>query len=213
MKRIFILALLLFSQMGFGQVGIGTNTPTEKLEVVGDVLLTGTLETKKIPTIGTDVENFKFLARVTNSSPVGLIKQLNTDNIDITPIRRQKYKFTNLSGDNIVAVNLNLAIDDYIIILTDFKWIGPGLEKAGNNNDKFKNFKIKFTETGGIPNNWQLELQNPFNEPFAGSDSIEYEVTLVIYQKAFFKDMGKVIENNGNSYSGSAINTPAIFKD
>jgi len=210
MKRIFIL-VLLYSQMGFGQVGIGTSNPTEQLDVVGDVLLTGTLETNTIPAIGNSEVDFKFLARVTNSSPVGLIKQLNTDNIYITPIRRQKYKFTNLSGDDIVAVDLNLAVDNYIIILTDFKWLGPGLEKAGNNNDKFRDFTIKFTETAS--GTWQLTLRNLFNNPFSGSTPIEYEVTLVIYQKAFFKDMGKVSEDNGNSYTGSAVNTPAIFKD
>jgi len=213
MKKIFCI-VLLGCQIGFAQVGIGVVNPIEQLEVNGDVLLTSTLETQPITSVGTADENFKLLARVNNSSPVGLIKQLDTDSIKITPIRRQKYKFTSLSNDNIVAVNLNLAVADYIIIPTDFKWIGPGLEKAGSNNWNFKGFQVKITENGGTPNNWQLELRNPLNEP-VNANAIEYEVTLVIYQKAFFKDMGKVTEDITGGVSihdGTAVNTPSIFQ-
>ena len=210
MKAIFFLIVFAY-QITYSQVGIGTTNPTEQLEVIGDVLLTSTIETSTITSIGTTDENFKMLARVTNSSPVGLIKQLDTDNINVTPIRRQQYKFTNLSNDNIIAVNLNLAVSDYVIIPTDFKWSGPGLEKAGVNNWDFNSFTIKITQNGGTPNNWQLELQNPLNEP-VNANPIEYEVTLIIYQKAYFKEMGKVVEDISPYFNGVAVNTPAIFK-
>jgi len=65
-------------------------------------------------------------------------------------------------------------------------------------------FEYKVYQSGGT---WHLTIRNKFlNTP--GSSSMTYEVSLIIYQKRFFKQLPQITENLGGSQTGTATVVP-----
>jgi len=205
MKKYFLAFCFVAIQYTYAQVGIGTVTPTEELEVVGDVLLTSTVETKLITKAAPAEDDFKFLARVNNSSPVGLIKLLESDNINVTPIRMQKYHFFGLRKDNVIDVDLGLDKSTYIVNVADFQWVGPGVEKRigdATKPDSTGSFELNVAKQSGP--NWHLKIQHKKLDP-VDPGVVEYYVTLYIYQAAYFKRMPPVAVEFGGTNSGGVV--------
>ncbi|WP_435523337.1 hypothetical protein [Chryseobacterium indoltheticum] len=115
---------MIFATKTYAQVGIGTTTPTEKLEVVGTVAV-GTSVT---------VDPINYVSHPLGFTIVGTDPQSATVNGKIvavetlyTPITIQPYTITNIYRDDINDLNLNIPADRYFITIANFEVI-PGSE-------------------------------------------------------------------------------------
>lgn len=69
----------MFAQVGFSQVGIGTNTPTSgfELDVDGSMLVQKNFKFKAVSSGTTQLSSIEFLLRLLNSEPVGEVARLD----------------------------------------------------------------------------------------------------------------------------------------
>ena len=207
MHKIIFLFLFIVN-IGFAQVGIGTIDPQAELDINGSLLVQEDFETGLLPTVkGTD-ENFKLLARLTNSSPVGEITVLNVDSLTVAPINVVNYKFSNIRLDNLTDVDLQYDANNYIVGVANFRYVGDAIKKSINGSTSIGAFVIR---TFIANDTWHLEIRNRFLDlTNNNSQEIEYYVTLVIYDKSYFRNMPVISTNLNGSNTGQASSVPNL---
>jgi len=207
-KTTFIILLLFLGvHLSGAQVGIGTQNPTEDLHVVGDILVQQGFKIDNLNQVGPTEEDFKFLARSKNSSPAGEIKVLDVDDLNVAPITLVDYNFTNIYRDNLTDVNLQFDASKYIIGVSNYRQTGDAVKKVSTWTTKsIGNLVIRAFISGGT---WHLEIRNRDLDLSAG-DSLEYKVTLVVYDKKYFKSLPPISTNLGGSNSGTASAVPTL---
>lgn len=198
------------SSLGFSQVGIGTITPQEELHVAGDFLIQTGFTTGSYPTVTNSDENFKFLARSSNSLPAGEVKVLDTETLNVAPINIFEYEFINLNLDNLRDVDLQFNSTDYIVSTANFRYEGNSIPKrAGSNGRREIGYFVKRTYVDPNTNTWHLEIRNRVLDS-DNSTPISYKVTLIVYDTSYFKNLPLIdTDLNGNN-SGTASNTPIL---
>tara|TARA_R110002020_G_scaffold125281_7_gene282439 strand:+ start:98 stop:721 length:624 start_codon:yes stop_codon:yes gene_type:complete len=206
MNRIFTL-ILFTSYFASAQVGIGTLNPEADLHVAGDMLVQKEFDLTSLPVVDDQEENFKLLSRLTNSTPVGEITILDVNNLTVAPINVVDYKFRNVHLDNLKDVNLQYDADKYVVGLANFRQIGDAVKKAAVNNTVSIGTFVMRTFVSG--NTWHLEIQNR-DLDLDEADSLEYEVTLIVYDKSYFKNMPPIVTDLGGSNRGTASSIPAF---
>lgn len=203
MKYNVIFGLLCFCQVVVAQVGIGTLEPQTDLDVNGSLLIQNTLQTHNpLPATSINDENFKLLGRRTDSEPVGEITVLNVKELNVAPINVITYEFTNFNKDNLTDVNLQYDADKYIVAVSNFRYIGDPVRRRSVNG---KNSLGAFVTNAfiGTNNQWHIEIRNLFLD-LANNQNLKYEVTLIIYDKSYFRHLELIEVNMGSVSTGSA---------
>ena len=201
------LSFIIYSCISFAQVGIGTIDPQADLHVVGDLLVQNTFKTKSLNTVSSTEENFHLLSRVTNSSPLGELKYMDVDSLNVAPVNVIKYTFTNISLDNLTDVNLQYDSSKYIVAVSNFRYVGDAIKKDYPDSEaSVGNFVFGTFVNGG---SWHLEIKNRTLDLTIG-DSVTYHVTLIIYDKLYFRELTSIFTNLGGNNTGSASSIPVL---
>lgn len=207
MKKIVFLFIVGFTLQLQAQVGIGQTNPQADLHIGGDFLVQEEIKLRSLSTVTSTEENFKLLTRTTNSTPVGEIKVLNVDDLNVAPINTVDYHFTNLSSDNLTDVDLQYDTSQYIVAVANFRYVGDAIKKVVVGSDtSIGHFVVNAFESGGT---WHLEIRNRDLDLNVG-DSVEYFVTMVVYDKSYFRNLPAIITDLGGSNTGTASSTPIL---
>ncbi len=207
MKLFSTTLFLLYSGLVMSQVGIGTTNPQADLHVAGDVLIQTDLTFNNLTKVTPTDEDFKLVTRTTSSLPVGEIKVLDVDALSVAPVNTVDLHFTNVSSDNLTDVDLQYDTSKYIVSVANFRYVGDAIKKVplGSTNS-IGNFVVNVFESGGT---WHLEIRNRILDLDPG-DSLEYYVTLIIYDKSFYRNLTPIVTDLGGSNTGSASSIPVL---
>ncbi len=205
-KITFLLFFIL--NIGFAQVGIGTQNPQAELDINGSLLVQQEFMTGPLNTVRATDENFKLLTRLTNSSPVGEITVLNVDSLTVAPINVVNYKFDNIHLDNLTDVDLQFDANKYIVGVANFRYVGDAVQKAINSSStSIGAFVVRaFIQNG----TWHLEIRNRFLDNVNGSEGIQYFVTFIIYDKSYYRNLPVITTNLNGSHIGEASSIPNL---
>ena len=206
--------LLLFAQFGFAQVGIGTTSPTlgYELDVDGSLLIQKEFKVSGFPLAKAQDDSFKFLLRLLNSVPEGEVTKLDLDQMTVGPINVINYTFHNLSKDNLEDVDLQFDSSKYVVGLSNVRYVGEGMEKGtwiDNTPVPPKTHYIYIgdfvarTFVDDVTKTWHLEMRNRSRDS-ANDDAITYHVTLIIYDRKYFKQLTPISKDLDGKNFGSA---------
>jgi len=156
----FTFLFLFLSFLTNAQVGIGTTTPTSDLHVVGDVLVQNGFSVGTLNMVTAIEENFKLITRITNTTPVGEVSDLDVSTISVAPINTIDYHFTNISLDNLTDVDLLYDESKYVIAVSNFRYVGDAIKKRTiNGNKKQIGHFVLHTFTSGVLGIWKYGTQ------------------------------------------------------
>jgi len=205
----YTLIFLFLSLLANAQVGIGTTTPVTSLHVVGDILVQTGLTLGTLNTVSDTEEDFKLITRVTNSIPVGEVSDLDVNTINVAPINTIDYHFTNVSLDNLTDVDLLYDASKYVIAISNFRYVGDAIKKRtiNGNRKQIGVFVAHAFVSGGT---WHLEIRNR-NLDLDAADSLEYYVTLVVYDKSFYRHLTPITTNLNGNNTGNASSIPNLY--
>ena len=207
MKKLLLIPFILIIFLAKAQVGIGTTTPLADLHVAGDVLFTDKLKVGDLPAVTLPDEGFKLLTRVTNSTPVGEVKILDVTALKVAPINVINYDLTNISLDNLTDLDLLYDETKYVLAVANFQYLGDAIKKVPfSRGISIGNFVVNLFISGGT---WHLEIRNRSLDLDAG-DSLTYSVTLVVYDKSYYRNLTPIVTNLGGSNSGNASSIPVL---
>lgn len=203
------LAFIIFFSSSFliAQVGIGTTNPLADLHVAGTALVQEAFTTENLNTVSATEEDFKLISRVTNSDPVGKLAVLDPDNMNVAPVNMINYHFTNVQLDNLNDVDLSYDETKYVVGVANFRHVGDAVQKVpGGDNYSIGHFVVKTFKSGGT---WHLAISNVELDLDAG-DSLEYYITLVVYDKKYFRELPTITDNLEGSNVGTATTIPVF---
>ncbi|MDC8004558.1 hypothetical protein POV27_10905 [Aureisphaera galaxeae] len=206
--KITLIVALLISGLSYAQVGIGTTAPKADLHVAGDMLVQDAFKVGTLTTVGSTEEDFKLVARKTNSNPVGELSVLDVQSISVAPVNLVNYHFSNIDSDNIEDLDLQYDTSKYIVGVANFRYVGDALEKLDYDATKksIGQFVVRTFENGGT---WHLEIRNRILD-LQPSDSVEYYVTLVVYDKSYFRNLPSIHTDLGGGFTGTASSVPVL---
>lgn len=190
--------------LGFSQVGIGTDTPTSgyALDVEGSLLIQDVFEVDNLPNVTTESTNFKFLMRKNNSNPPGEVVRLDVEEIAVAPVNIINYKFTNLKTDNVQDVNLQYDASKYVVGMANFRYVGDVIEKGRVGSD-YPNLGFFVSRTFVEDGTWHLEIRNRIRDS-ANNSTITYYVTLIVFDKKYFKELPSIVADLEGASTGAA---------
>ncbi len=73
-------------------------------------------------------------------------------------------------------------------------------------DDGFGNFVLRVFESDG---EWHLEIGNRYLDPEEGG-TVEYQLTLIIYDKSYYRKLDPIFTDMNGSNTGVASSTPNI---
>ena len=211
MKKNFLFIIsLLFSGLSFAQVGIGTQTPTEKLQVAGSMAI-GQSVTIDPTAYVNNPSGFTILGTDPLSNTVGG-EVLSVETL-YTPLIVQPYSVSNIYRDDLNDVNLNIPTDKYFITIANFE----AIPSAGNNgiyspiatpesNTNRGHFIIRVFESG---QNWHVNIGYPTLDTQNTTDRYTYNFDIIIYSKRFYKNLGTINVDFNGSNNASATAAPS----
>jgi len=209
MKIFTLIVVFCFVQNSFSQVGIGTTDPQAALDINGSLLIQEEFMLGRLPTVTSTDEDFKLLTRLNNSTPVGKITVLDVEKLTVAPINVVNYHFYNLNRDNLTNVDLQYDANKYIVGVSNFKYTGDAIPKStANNVTSIGAFVIRaFIENS----KWHLEIRNRFLNLQSGApNGIQYDVTLIVYDKSYFRNLPVITTNLNGQNSGTASAVPNL---
>ncbi|WP_294287143.1 hypothetical protein [uncultured Chryseobacterium sp.] len=210
MKKNFLFISLLFSALSMAQVGIGVQSPVERLEVAGSMTVDQSVTID--PTVYVNnASGFTILATDPLSNTVGG-EVLSTETI-YTPLIVQPYSISNIYRDDLNDVNLNIPTDKYFITIANFE----AIPSSGNNGiyspivtpDSDTNrgrFNIRVFESG---QNWHVNIGYPVLNTQNTTDRYTYNFDIIIYSKRFFKNLGTINVDFNGANNASAASAPS----
>ncbi len=210
MKRIIILIWFLSMGTISAQVGIGTTSPQTDLHVNGDVLVQNGFKIGSLGVVDALEEDFMLLTRSTSSTPVGKITLLDVNARAVAPVNVIDYSFSNISLDNLSDVDLQYDSDKYIVAISNFRYSGDAITKlpvGGTTTYTVGNFVVRTFIAGGT---WHLEVQNRTLD-LDVLDSVSYDLTLIVYDKSFFRNMPTITSDLGGLNTGTASSVPNLY--
>ncbi len=207
-NKISLLVLLLSTYLVQAQVGIGTTTPETDLHVAGDMLVQDAFSTSSLGVVSGTDENFKLITRSTSSDPVGEIAVLDVNALSVAPVNVVNYTFTNISLDNLTDLDLQYDDSKYVVGVANFQYLGDAIKKVNSPDTKsIGNFVVRTFTSGGT---WHLEIRNRTLD-LEAEDSVTYKVTLIIYDKSYYRNLTPITSDLGGSNTGVASSVPNLY--
>lgn len=209
MKKLLLLTFLI-SYACFSQVGIGTTTPEADLHVAGDVAVQQGFSIGTLSSVSATEEDFKLVTRVNNSFVLnGEITQLNVNTLTVAPINTVDYHISGISSDNVTDLDLQYDATKYVVAVSNFRYVGDAIKKvyAQSGSPNIGHFVVHAFTSGGT---WHLEIRNR-NLDLDPGDSLEYYVTLVVYDKSFYRHLPTITTDLNGSNTGTAASVPNLY--
>src|SRR5690606_39868744 len=105
-------------------------------------------------------------------------------------------------------VDLQYDANKYIVGVSNFKYTGDAIPKStANNVSSIGAFVIRaFIEDG----TWRLEIKNRFLDSPNVPNGIQYDVTLIVYDKSYFRHLPVITTNLTGQNSGTASAVPNL---
>ncbi|MCW5519459.1 hypothetical protein J1N09_06395 [Aureitalea sp. L0-47] len=208
MRTITTLLLVFVFQGIFAQVGIGTVNPQADLHVGGDLLIRDNFTLGSLNTVNSADEDFMLLSRSTTSTPTGKITKLDVSALSVAPVNVIDYSFSNISLDNLRDVDLQYDASKYIVGIANFRYIGDPIQKVPAGGTKsIGNFVAHTFISGGT---WHLEIRNQTLD-LDPVDSVNYEVTVIVYDKSYFRYLAPIMTDLGGNNTGTASSVPNLY--
>ena len=208
MKNIFTLLIFMVLGQAIGQVGIGVISPLADLHIGGDALVQDDFSMGNLTTVTAVEEDFKLITRVTNSSPVGKLTVLDVDAKSVAPVNAVDYSFTNIHLDNLSDVDLQYDATKYVVGVANFRYVGDAVKKVpAGATYSIGHFVVRTFISGGT---WHLEIRNVDLDLDIG-DSLNYYITLVVYDKSYFRYLTPITTDLVGSNTGTASSVPILF--
>ncbi|WP_027377723.1 hypothetical protein [Kaistella palustris] len=206
MKKLITTLVVLCSAAGYAQVGIGTTTPRDALDVVGNILLENYLILDNTVAATGD---YRLLVRSTESSPVGEVKRLDVDVRNVGPINKYSVQIQNVNKLSVVELSTNLEVSKYYLGLAEGVFSGATIMSASNyNGDPV--YGTYFTAVKEKNGKYVISL-NFNNATTSGTNSNgNWDLSFIVFEKTLVKDWGNYTGSvtQANSYSGVSTNTP-----
>ncbi|MBW2939111.1 hypothetical protein KXJ69_13425 [Aureisphaera sp. CAU 1614] len=209
MKRIITYIIFFAVGVSYAQIGIGTSSPQADLHVVGDMLIQESFIMSTLPTVLPLEEDFKLITRSNSSNPVGKVTELSVYDRAVAPINVVDYSFTNIQLDNLSDLDLQYDASKYIVAISNFRYTGDAITKTpvpATSTFSVGNFVVRTFISAGT---WHLEIQNRILDADV-LDTIEYAVTLIVYDKSFYRNLPLITTDLGGSNTGTASSTPIL---
>jgi len=205
-----VIQFLFLSCLQFlsAQVGIGTTNPQAALEVKGNTLVQEKLQLGTLPFVQSTDANFKLITRVTNSQPKGKVALLDVDSLEVAPVNVINYKFIEINKDNLSDVNLQYDSNKYIVGLANFRYEGDPIQKEVA--DGIQSVGAFVTRTFISDDTWHLEIRNRFLD-LAEDKSVTYYVTLIVYDKSYYRNLPEIVADLEGKNSGTASAIPNLY--
>jgi hypothetical protein len=138
---------------------------------------------------------------------VGKITLLDVDELNVSPVNTVNYHFTNVYLDNLDDVDLQYDVDKYVVGVANFRYVGDAIKKIpGGENFSIGHFVVRTFKSGGT---WHLEIRN-VELDLDPTDSVEYHVQLIVYDKSYFRDLPTIVSNLGGLNTGTASSVPVF---
>ena len=208
MKQITLI-FVLASFAANAQVGIGTTNPQADLHIVGDILVQEAFSIGSLTVVDPLEEDFKLLTRLDNVHSQGEVTELDVNTLMVAPVNTIDYHFTNISLDNLTDVELQYDASNYIVAVSNFRYVGDAVKKViiQNNKELIGHFVVHTFVSGGT---WHLEIRNRSLDLNVG-DSLEYYVTLVVYDRSFYRYLAPITTDLNGNNSGTASSIPNLY--
>ncbi|MBW2939114.1 hypothetical protein KXJ69_13440 [Aureisphaera sp. CAU 1614] len=207
MKKILLIILFASYNLLNAQIGIGTASPEADLHVGGSMLTQDDFKIENLSTVSATEEDFQLVTRLTTSNPIGKLAVLDVDALKVAPVNIINYTFNNVYLDNLDDVDLQYDETKYVVGVANFRQVGDAIKKVpGGDNYSIGHFVVRTFKSGGT---WHLEISNKELD-LDPTDSITYHVTLVVYDKKYFKDLPAITSSLGGSNTGVASSVPIL---
>ena len=216
MKKITTILGLSLSAVLFSQVGIGTQTPRDQLDVVGNILLDDYLILTDTKTV---TGNYNLLVRSEDSNPVGEVKVLNTNTRTVVPINKYTVKIANVDDVRVIKLNTGLDVSKYFVGLAEATFTGANIIQVsptpvGNTSAPVHGTFLATVEKGTGSGVGKHVISLNFNGARTENDANgTWDVSFIVYEKTLVKDYGvftgSVSASANPIYSGVSTNTPA----
>lgn len=215
MKKITTIIGLSLSAMLYCQVGIGTQTPRDQLDVNGNILLDDYLILTDTKVVTGD---YNLLVRSEDSNPVGEVKVLNTRTRTVVPINKYTVKISNVDDVRVLKLNTGLDVNKYFLGLAEATFTGANIIQAtptasGSTATPVHGTYLATVEpgTGSATGKYVISLN--FNGARTdGNVNGTWDVSFIVYEKTLVKNWGtftgSVSKNATPNYSGVSTNTP-----
>lgn len=207
MKKLLLLSIFCVITKINAQIGIGTTTPTEKLEIAGAAAIGTTVTVDPIDYVN-NASGFTIVGTDPQSATVnGKIVALETL---YTPVTIQPYQINNIYRDDLNDLNLQIPTDKYFITIANFEAV-----PSNGNNGIFTDTTATSINKGHFVfnafqsgSNWHVQIGYPTLNTQNTTDRYTYRFDVILYSKRFFKNLGEVNYNLNGSNSGSAGTAP-----
>lgn len=203
MKKTIVFFLFVTNLFLHSQVGIGTTTPSEMLEIVGSTAV-GTSVTLD-PTV--------YMNNPSGFTIVGTDPQSNIVNGKIlavetlyTPLIIQPYSINNIYRDDLTDLNLNIPTENFFVTIANFEAI-PSTGNLGLHTTTFNKGHIQI-EAFQLNNMWHIRIGYPTLNTLNTTERYTYNFDIILYSKRFYKNLGSVTYDLQGSNSGSAVTPP-----
>ena len=216
MKKITTILGLSLSAVLFSQVGIGTQTPRDQLDVIGNILLDDYLILTDTKTV---TGNYNLLVRSEDSNPVGEVKVLNTRTRTVVPINKYTVKISNVDDVRVIKLNTGLDVSKYFVGLAEATFTGADIIQvsptaSGSNSAPVHGTFLTTVEKGTGTSAGKYVISLNFNGARTdGNKNGTWDVSFIVYEKTLVKDYGvftgSVSASATPKYSGVSTNTPA----
>ena len=209
MKKLYIILYVLFCvQFLNAQVGINTLTPSADLDVVGDVLIEGSLFLEN-PGTNLVIRGSKLLVLTTANS----VKQYDINISKYGPINYAQFEFNNLSKDGLQDYDTKISTAEYIVSIQGYYFLEAGTGDTNImvhsliDNENIEGYQI-YAYPNTTTNTWFLRAfvnSSEFMTPGPGNGqmiptSIDMYLNVIIYRKGFIaKEQNSILVDMVNS--------------
>jgi len=207
MKKILYILMISSAQIVFAQVGIGTISPTETLQVAGNTKLSGELSLENPGEFTTNVNHHQRYLVVNTS---GEVRRYRTGNgpgkAKYSPINIATYKFNNLSSSCLTDFDTKIPADKYIVSIHSYEFADSNtIFDALTPDDRVNGIVYRAFRSGGT---WHLSFYGVDSELVELDGGTDYDLTLqvVIYRNKLLiaDDNSTITVNMGGNVTGTA---------